>query len=257
MIRRVRDAGDFDLVITLLLAVAAVVAVVLALPTPVTFLLALPLVLALPGYALLAAVMPDNSLPLLERGLISAGASIALSILLGIALAVTPLGLGPLPWALGLAGLSAGLCAVAWFRRRRVPPFPTGTSTTIGLRPAATLAIAGLAAIAILAGTRAIAAEMEPLPPVQLWMMPAGPETTDALVGVRGGEPVGDYVVRLTSAGTLLHEFSITLAPGETWQQVVALGEQDRERPVVARLYYGDDFSEIRFVVLQPPPDEQ
>ena len=257
MIRRIRDEGDLDLVIILALAVAALVAVALPLPTPLRFLLALPLVLALPGYALVAALIPDNSLPLLERALIAGGASLALSILAGIVLAVTPIGLGPLQWALGLTGLSASLSALAWLRRRRVPPFPTGSRSTIGLRAAATLSIAGLAAVAILAGTRALAAEMEPLPPVQLWLMPAGPETTNALLGVRGGEPEGDYVIRLTSAGALLHEYSVNLATGETWQQVVVLDEQDRERPVVARLYHGDDFSEIRFVVLQPPPDGQ
>ena len=255
MIRRLRYARDLDLLVTAALAVASVPAVALAVPEPLRFVLALPLVLALPGYSLLMALLPDNALPALDRVLIGGGASLALSILVGIVLGISPLGLGPLTWALGLSLPTVVLCGVAWWRRQGGTRLPTGTTTPVALRPLAILGVTTVAVIGILVATRAIAARVEPLPPVQLWMLPAGPDTTAAMVGVRGGEPVGEYLIRLTSAGALLYEFRVTLGSGETWQELVPLTQLDRQRPVVARLYHVDDLAEIRFVVLQPMID--
>ncbi len=43
------------------------------------------------------------------------------------------------------------------------------------------------------------------------------------------------------------------LGPNEMWQQDLVFDAEDREQPIVGRLYAEGDDTELRFVVLQPP----
>src|SRR4051812_23489394 len=112
----------FDLVIC---SALAVVAMMLALLTPeiglARVLIGLPLVLFVPGYALVAAAFPTDRLGNIERLLFSLGASLALAALAGLLLHWTALGLRPAAWAVALGNLTLIASLVTLIRRWRQP----------------------------------------------------------------------------------------------------------------------------------------
>src|SRR5262245_13049507 len=71
----------------------------------------LPLALALPGYALMAASAPSSTLGPAERLTFSVGGSIAMSVLGGLVLDETAWGLRPVSWAVLLGGATLLACA--------------------------------------------------------------------------------------------------------------------------------------------------
>jgi uncharacterized membrane protein len=84
--------------------------------------LGLPLVLFLPGYALVAALFPTkDGLEGIERAALSVGMSVAIVPLIGLVLNNTSLGIreGPLLVSLTLFVILA--CVVAYIRRRKLP----------------------------------------------------------------------------------------------------------------------------------------
>ena len=109
----------------------------------------------------------------------------------------------------------------------------TGTSQV------AVLVVATLAVAAILTGTTVIASRMVAPPPAQLWMLPVDGQPNEAQLGMRAGTPGGQYVIRLTSSGTQIAEYPVTLGDGEEWQTTVTFDPADRTKPIVARLYEG------------------
>jgi Protein of unknown function (DUF1616) len=244
-----------DLLLIALIGIAAVVAVVLNLPVVLRLVLALPLVFFVPGYALVSALFPARPLPALERLLISVGASFAITILAGLVVARV-FGLSATSWTVTLALFGVVGAGLAWLRRTRSSDTrPTLQLPAISTRDALPVAVAALAAIAIVVGTRMIAAQQEAPPPAQLWLVPVADGSFDARLGVRAGPAGGTYAVQLTSAGVAVEQFDISLAPGETWETVVDLTAEERQRPIVGRLYEGGSELELRFVVLQPPVD--
>ncbi|KAF5438102.1 putative membrane protein [Candidatus Methanophagaceae archaeon] len=89
--------------------------------SPVRIILGLPLVLFLPGYALIAALFPrKDDLDGIERVALSFGLSIAITPLLGLALNYTPFGirLSPVLTVLSVFTISLAICA--YVRRRRI-----------------------------------------------------------------------------------------------------------------------------------------
>ena len=89
--------------------------------SPVRIILGLPLVLFLPGYALIAALFPrEDDLDGIERVALSFGLSIAITPLLGLALNYTPFGirLSPVFTVLSVFTISLAICA--YVRRRRI-----------------------------------------------------------------------------------------------------------------------------------------
>jgi uncharacterized membrane protein len=89
--------------------------------SPVRIILGLPLVLFLPGYALIAALFPrKDDLDGIERVALSFGLSIAITPLLGLALNYTPFGirLSPVFTVLSVFTISLAICA--YVRRRRI-----------------------------------------------------------------------------------------------------------------------------------------
>src|SRR3989442_14452354 len=84
----------------------------------VGIILALPLVLLLPGYTLTEALFPKRPFGAAQRLTLSLGLSLAITILSGFVLNLLPQGLGPLSWA-GFLGLLIGsFSLVAVYRRR-------------------------------------------------------------------------------------------------------------------------------------------
>ncbi|MGB9928792.1 MAG: DUF1616 domain-containing protein [Methanosarcina sp.] len=84
--------------------------------------LGLPLVLFLPGYALIAALFPAKSdLDGIERTALSFGLSIAVVPLIGLGLNYTPWGIRLLPILISLSIFTFIMCGIAYLRRIRLP----------------------------------------------------------------------------------------------------------------------------------------
>ena len=89
--------------------------------SPVRIILGLPLVLFLPGYALIAALfIRKDDLDGIERIALSFGLSIAISPLLGLALNYTPFGIRLTPILIVLSVFTIALAIGAWVRRSRI-----------------------------------------------------------------------------------------------------------------------------------------
>lgn len=84
--------------------------------------LGLPLVLFLPGYALIAALFPAKSdLDGIERTALSFGLSIAVVPLIGLGLNYTPWGIRLLPILISLSVFTIIMCLFAYMRRTNLP----------------------------------------------------------------------------------------------------------------------------------------
>ncbi|KKG09430.1 MULTISPECIES: DUF1616 domain-containing protein [unclassified Methanosarcina] len=84
--------------------------------------LGLPMVLFLPGYALIAALFPAKTdLDGIERTALSFGLSIAIVPLIGLGLNYTPWGIRLIPILMSLSGFTLAMCGAAYFRRRQLP----------------------------------------------------------------------------------------------------------------------------------------
>jgi len=113
---------DLALVILFTLLCAPFVLIPPLNETPIRIILGLPLVLFLPGYALIAALFPGkDDLDAIERIALSFGLSIAITPLLGLALNYTPFGirLSPILAVLSIFTISLALCA--YVRRSMTP----------------------------------------------------------------------------------------------------------------------------------------
>jgi uncharacterized membrane protein len=84
--------------------------------------LGLPLVLFLPGYALIAALFPAKSdLDGIERTALSFGLSIAVVPLIGLGLNYTSWGIRLLPILISLSVFTLLMCGIAYLRREELP----------------------------------------------------------------------------------------------------------------------------------------
>jgi hypothetical protein len=242
-----------DLAAVSVLALTALTAVALDLHPLLRVVLAVPLVLFLPGYAILSALAPARPLEAIERVLVSLGLSFAVTIVVGILLALTPVRLSALSWAITLAGLTLAGCAIAWVRRVRAriegPRIPRLTSPPAA---AALMLIAALIAGNALVGNSVGAVGQDEPAPEQLWMVPAA-SPGQIRLGMRAGPGGGEYALRLSSGGEVIQSYDLTLAEGEAWEQLVIVPEQAQGHALVARLYSATDGAELRFVFLQAP----
>ena len=90
---------------------------------PVRIAFAIPFVIFIPGYCLIAALYPrKDSLDNIERLALSFGTSIAVVPLIGLVLNYTPWGIRLVPILVGVTCFIVAMCGIAWFRRRRLQP---------------------------------------------------------------------------------------------------------------------------------------
>jgi len=245
---------QLDLAIVIALALAAFVSALLSVSVVIALPLVASLVLFLPGYALLNAVIVGSSLSALERVVIAIAASISMTIAVGLLMAVLGISIERVTWALALTGISLAGAVVAWVRRlRNGVPGPTLSFARTEWRQMAIVVIAGLIVANVLAANRIIAVDQFGLPPAQLWMI-EGNDPYNVNVGFRADSGGGDYRLTVSAGGQLIHEFDVTAKPSETWETNLALTPQERAQQVIARLYADDDQIEQRDVVLQPLP---
>jgi uncharacterized membrane protein len=90
--------------------------------SPIRIILGLPLVLFLPGYALITTLFPrEDDLDGIERIALSFGLSIAITPLLGLALNYTPFGIRLSPILIVLSVFTISLAIGAYVRRSKIP----------------------------------------------------------------------------------------------------------------------------------------
>src|SRR5258708_16677585 len=116
---RYRHSASVDLYLTIGLTLAAwVIAALLPLGDPLRTLLVLPFLLVLPGYALTAALFP-NQIGLAERLLLTLALSISVTVVSGLLLNLTAWGLQGTTWIVWLGGITIAACMLALARRQR------------------------------------------------------------------------------------------------------------------------------------------
>jgi uncharacterized membrane protein len=184
---------------------------------------ALALVLALPGYALTAAIFPPAQLRASERVLLSIAMSIVATIAGALALEVLGVRLTTAPWMALLAALAVVAAAAAVGRGHA----RSLTLPRVGLRRPELLALAG--AVLLLGGAAALGLSPLGAPKgtqgaTSLWILPHGGGAAE--VGVISDElRTTRYSVEVTVAGQPTTRFGpITLASGASWTRVVTTG---------------------------------
>jgi uncharacterized membrane protein len=100
-------------------ALLAAIAEGIGAPQAVRIVLGIPLVLVLPGFAAVCAVLPGRELSWGERMLASLGASVAITLCVSVLLAATPIGLSKESAAAVLGIGTVALALYAWVRTRR------------------------------------------------------------------------------------------------------------------------------------------
>lgn len=118
-----RIFSDLKFIILWLIGAITCIYVPILNETPIRVLLALPLVLFIPGYALIAALFPtDEDLDLIERIALSFGLSIAVVPLIGLGLNYTPWGIRLDPIVLSLSLFTIIMVLIAQGRRAMTDP---------------------------------------------------------------------------------------------------------------------------------------
>jgi len=251
---RTSAALQLDLAVCLVVTLLALVTTVLDVPIIVRLPLVVGLVLFIPGYALLSALMVGAGLSALERTMVAISVSVALTIGSGLLMALVGVPIERMSWVYALTTISLVGLLVAWLRRWRdgvEGPRPALTGTPV--RQTAIVVIAVLLLVNIVAATRIIASDQFGQPPAQLWLIEGNtPYTAD--LGFRADGDGGAYRVVLSSAGATVQQWSVNAGPSETWETNLVLTPEQRSAALVARLYEGNSQVESRFVTLAPLP---
>jgi uncharacterized membrane protein len=100
-------------------ALLAAATEIISVPVAVRIVLGIPLVLILPGYVTMCAVLPGNEISRAEGVLATLGASLAISTCASVLLAAIPIGLSRGSVAATLGVVTAAVAIYAWRRTRR------------------------------------------------------------------------------------------------------------------------------------------
>lgn len=188
--------------------------------------LAGPLVFVLPGYALCMALLPRRAPGRSELLIISVGLSLAVCALGGLALTLTPWGLGAETWAALLCSITLGASIVAVLRREAVnPPIAAEASRApLSIRPFVLVGVSVVVASASLWVARMPPPELPSQAYSVLWAIPAPDEPGAIRVGVNSGEAeTQGFEVRIVAGAQQLAKFPIQLAPAGVWEKQVPL----------------------------------
>lgn len=273
----------------LTLVIAATLLALIAIATgwqPLRWIFAAPLVFVLPGYALVAAVLGGRAMAVPERLLLSLGASVAVTIVGGVLLNLTPWGLRTPTWAIGLGCLTLAACVVALARRnayRSVAPVAMEQDVSdgphdrrpmrVGVRQLVLLGVAVAALSGAVLASRVGAIEQPAPGYTQLWMLPSpgSAQTSSAAAAATTATTAAAKTVQLgiknMEAKSMTYKLallvngktariwsSIRIQPGASWQiSVVVPGAPSSTATVEAVLYRMDAPQTIyRHVELQP-----
>lgn len=228
---------------TLAVAAAALVAALLAGGGAwLRVAVAVPFALVLPGLALTGAAFPAGRLATAERLLLSLGLSLAVIVLGGLLLNLTPWGLRVGSWAV-LLSLTTAVAGGIGLARRRRQPAAVGTpgGRSLGW---AQIALCGLAVL-VLAGAMGLtvhgAQGQATVGFTQLWMT-QGEGGGAANLGLSNREPATtEFRLQFEVDGRVRRSWTLSLAPGETWTQAVPLpSDLPQTATIEGVLYRGD-----------------
>lgn len=227
-------AKSLDLIIVVVVAIVAAALALAGVKYPaVQVLVGLPLVLILPGYALMSLLFTRRTYTIAEKTLLTIGLSIVITVISGFILNILPMGLQTTSWAIALGSVTLILSAAAFFRRQREGVVASSSSlisqpSSLSALTMSQVAMVGLAALIIFGAVEVSRSGInsEATAFTQLWMLPAS-ETNQSMVklGVSSGElTTTSYRVQLQAGNTVLKEWpSIELKPGEKWEATTDL----------------------------------
>lgn len=114
--------SDLKIVVFLLIMTVLFVLLPPLNTTPIRTILGIPVILFLPGYALIAALFPGKKdLDGIERIALSFGLSIAVVPLIGLVLNFTPFGIRLFPVLISISVFTLIMCLITYYRRSRLP----------------------------------------------------------------------------------------------------------------------------------------
>jgi hypothetical protein len=244
-----RSIRNEALAITVMANVGVLAAIATGIDPTVRLILTLPLVVFVPGYALVRAVAPAAPLHPVVAFPLGLGTSMCLAVLGGLFLQVTPAGMTTTSWAGLLFLISMVSVIVLVWRSRHLhvhsqahPPYLVETIRSVDRR---TLAIYGtffaVSALIVVSafGVAIVAFDAQPRPGfTQLWVQPSPPPTT-AIIGIENREGHTINVALVVSVGSTVEEEwpSITIVDGGSWQESVTVaGFDSGDQPLVATL---------------------
>ena len=204
------------------------------------------LILVLPGYALVAGLV-RGELGLIERLMLSVGASIGLAVLGGFVLNITPWGITPRSWALLLGGLTLLCCAVAAIRRRGArPAVAVAQQLALPLPQALMFGLAALVLVGAIGLARGGALQQPTASFSQFWLLPASAPRSYQ-VGIHNQEGVATtYTLHLTINNQPFSTLPpVTLEPGANWQTDVALPANQSIGTLEAQLFRANDQTQV------------
>jgi uncharacterized membrane protein len=245
-----------DLTLVVALACLAFVAALLSAPVLVRAVLLVPLVLALPGYALAATLFPPGSISPAERGVYAVGLSIAVTAIGGLLIQLV-LGLDRDIWAAFLAAVTIAAAArgLRDGERERMTFSLAKVPRSLPVAIAVFLAAAVIAAMAIASAGNGLRDAQAKIHFTDFWMIPdrvGGPTAESFTVGLRSHEGrVTHYTVRLSSQGSPLATEYLTLRAGQQWERSFPVVNELQRVPVLAKL--SRDGLPYRSLDLTPP----
>jgi uncharacterized membrane protein len=221
-------------------------------------LLALVAVLVAPGYLLLLALFPRGGPRDAERVMLVIGVSLAVTVISGLILQLTPQGItaARVDWVLGAIVLVLAVCAaVRVWMSRRAAPSADGQRADFRLRAAvlgAPLLLAGALGVVafVIARDDAIGVSRRSSF-TQLWLLP---RHGGAQLGVASFEHgARRFTITVTAGRRVLDRTAITLAAGATYTRNIALTpRQSVTKRIEARLFVGDSTVPYRMVSWTP-----
>jgi hydrogenase/urease accessory protein HupE len=214
-----------------LIAVAALAGLgaLVAISSPSSLLqvvLAGPLVLLLPGYAIAAALFPPGALPRGHRFVYTFVFCVRAAVL-GMLVLQLALDVRRTAWICLLLGITLAAAAIAWRRRRELP---IQASTASGVRlPAGPLWVVGfvvataLAAVSIGVASDGVREQQSRQTFASLWADPTGPPDSEAPVEVgvlNHGGPTS-YRLEVRIEGELVEDLPVRLRGRQQWQRTL------------------------------------
>jgi uncharacterized membrane protein len=241
--------SSLDLLAAIALAMVGLAAVLIPLDVWLRAVLWVPLVLGVPGYAILAALFPDGRLQPGERVVYAVAASIAATVLGGIVVQIV-LDLDRTVWAVLLAAITVVAALVA-IRRRDRPSANAGAAESASAGPRLHLPgpVAGLilivavavAAAAVVISSNGARRERDSYRFTALWVQPARQSAAAGggavTVGVDNHQgATARYRLVVKQGGGILTRRRLELGDGGRWRLRLAVAPPSAADPVTATL---------------------
>ena len=226
---KLRLPNNRDLAYVALLAAVGLLAAFAPLPNPLRAILAAPLVLALPGYAIASGLFPNRSFPLAERALLTFVLSIAACVLPGLAVQIFfdftvhswGITLAIVTWvaAVWAAGRRWEAEPADWAEPKATPERAAGDGVRTALAGSLFVLSLVIAGVAVAISVDSVRDEERRNEFASLWAVPNGDGPDDGVtIGVwNHGEPDGDYRLTVERDGRRLREFDLTLDATGRW----------------------------------------